>query len=74
MYQDKWIVYIDYTDGGDLESWPPFYMEIYITDTEQQANNIGQNTLNAWKAKMKAEYGEVPNYGDYYVRKEGVPD
>ena len=75
MHDLKFIVCIDYTDGGDNESWSPFYMEMYATDTHEEAVWIGDYHIAHWMNKEFDEDGELPDYdyvGGVHIRQEGI--
>jgi hypothetical protein len=76
MVDKKFIVCIDYTDGGDSESWSPFYMEMYVTDTHAEAVWLGDYHIAHWMNKIldDDDDGELPDYdyvGGVHIRQEG---
>lgn len=70
MYQKKWFVFIDFTDGGDSESWSPWYMTIHVADTENEAKWLGDYAIAHWMNEEFDNDGEFPDYGEYMVREE----
>lgn len=67
----KFLVFVDYTDGYDRESWSPWYCDIYVADTEEEAEFIGAYTLGHSMNDHFDEEGYLLSYGDVYIRQEG---
>jgi hypothetical protein len=55
---DRYIAYVDETDGNDRESWSVFYGAIFVGDTEAEAKTKAE-------AYLKAQGG----FGEIHVRK-----
>lgn len=59
----KWIACVDYTDGDDRESWSVFYVDMFVADTEAEAQALGDAALAAHDGDGEVEVRQANEPG-----------